>query len=247
MAENLLQHELIAAIRKWDFRPMLLMAMLFAVAVSMAGNQGFSAAFLNRIATQFGQAAKDRVSAWQRLIIRHSGDAEQASIHAVNDFFNQLHFVSDNQHWHQHDYWATPVEFLSTNGGDCEDFSIAKYFTLLELGVPDEKLRITYVKALRLHQAHMVLAYYETPDSEPLILDNLTDKIQLASHRDDLLPVYSFNGENLWMAKEHGQGRKIAGGSRRINLWRDLKVRMQQERELGYSYTANHITERKPE
>jgi len=153
-----------------------------------------------------------------------------------------MQFISDKKHWHKEDYWATPVEFLSTNGGDCEDFSIAKYFTLLEIGVPDERLRITYVKAIRLNQAHMVLAYYETPESEPLILDNLTKRIQAASQRRDLLPVYSFNGSHLWMAKERGQGRRVAGGSQRINLWRDLNVRMQKERNLGRSFTANNIT-----
>ena len=45
------------------------------------------------------------------------------------------------------------------------------------------------------------------------------------------------------MSKEKGQGRMIEGGSNRIKLWRDLKVRMKQERELGYSHTAKTITE----
>jgi len=222
-------------------RQVLFLSILFVIAISMAGNNGFTPEFLSRITSQFGQSAKNRIVEWQRLIINHKGDSEWKSIHAVNDFFNRVRFISDKKHWHRADYWATPVEFLSTNGGDCEDFSIAKYFTLREMGVPDEKLRITYVKALRLNQAHMVLAYYETPDSDPLILDNLIDKIRPASSRHDLLPVYSFNGKNLWMSKERGQGRRVAGGSQRINLWRDLNVRMQRERNLGQSYTAKNM------
>jgi len=220
------------------YRQLLFLSVLSAISISIAANNGFSPEFLSRIAAQFGQAAEERVVAWQRLIITHKGDDEWESIHAVNDFFNRMRFVSDKKHWRRADYWATPVEFLSTNGGDCEDFSIAKYFTLRELGVADEKLRITYVKALRLNQAHMVLAYYKTPDSEPMILDNLISAIRPASERRDLLPVYSFNGKNLWMSKERGQGRRVAGGSKRINLWRDLNIRMKQERELGRSYTA---------
>jgi predicted transglutaminase-like cysteine proteinase len=164
-----------------------------------------------------------------------------AWINEVNHFFNQMRFISDQQHWHRADYWATPVEFLSTSGGDCEDFSIAKYFTLRELGVSDKRLRITYVKALRLNQAHMVLAYYARPESEPLILDNLIPQIRPASERTDLLPIYSFNGNNLWMSKERGQGRKIEGGSLRINLWRDLNIRMKKERNLGLSFTAKSL------
>ena len=112
----------------------------------------------------------------------------------VNTFFNKTDFKSDISHWGKEDYWASPVELLSTNAGDCEDYSIAKYFTLMAMGVPVENLRITYVKAVKLNQAHMVLAYYAAPNEEPLILDNMTDEILPASERTDLVPVYSFNG-----------------------------------------------------
>jgi len=88
-----------------------------------------------------------------------------------------------------------------------------------------------------------VLAYYETPESDPLILDNLIKDIRPASERDDLLPVYSFNGKDLWVSKERGQGRQVSGGAGRINLWRDLKVRLKQERNLGKSYTTKKMTE----
>lgn len=224
------------------FKYPLLIFMVLSASVTVAGNAVFSPEFLNKIAQKFGSAAKERVVAWQELIEDNAGQSEWHTIHTVNNFFNRVRFISDANHWGRADYWATPVELLSTNGGDCEDFSIAKYFTLLELGVPDERLRITYVKAVKLNQAHMVLAYYETPEDEPLILDNLITKIKPASSRSDLLPVYSFNGKNLWMSKERGQGRSIQGGSQRINLWRDLTIRMKQERELGHSYTAKDMT-----
>ncbi len=223
----------------WLMRTLMLPLMLIC-GIGMAGNFGFTPAFLDSIASKFGYAAKSRLESLQQLVTEHRHDDEHRALERVNDFFNQMRFVSDRKHWRRNDYWATPVEFLSTNGGDCEDFSIAKYFTLRELGVPDEKLRITYVKALRLNQAHMVLAYYETPGSDPLILDNLIDEIRPASRRNDLLPVYSFNGRNLWMSKERGQGRKV-GASSRINLWRDLTVRMRAERHRGESYTARSM------
>lgn len=218
---------------------------MLAVSISIAGNTGFSPEFLNKIAQEFGIAAKKRIIAWQNLISNSKGNDELSDIRTVNDFFNRLRFISDQKHWKAVDYWATPVEFLSTNGGDCEDFSIAKYFTLRELGVPDERLRITYVKALELDQAHMVLAYYETPDSEPLILDNLIAAIRPASKRPDLLPVYSFNGKDLWMSKQRGRGQVIRGGSLRINLWRDLNIRLKNERNPGSSYTAESMAPEK--
>ncbi|MGY0583711.1 MAG: transglutaminase-like cysteine peptidase, partial [Paraglaciecola chathamensis] len=102
----------------------------------------------------------------------------------------------------------------------------AKYFSLKDLGVPAEKLRLMYVTATRLRQAHMVLAYYEEPNSVPLVLDNINRRILPASRRRDLLPVYSFNGDGLWLAKEQGRGQKVQQGGNN-NLWNDLNKRMQ--------------------
>ncbi|RLL55902.1 sulfate adenylyltransferase [Mariprofundus sp. EBB-1] len=215
-----------------SFKYLAFLFIVMSVSITTADNPGFSPAFLDGIAKQYGSRAKLRVIAWQRLIDEERGGNEWQLIHVVNDFFNRVKFVSDKKHWGQADYWATPVEFLATYGGDCEDFSIAKYFTLRELGVSDERLRITYVKAIKLNQAHMVLAYYENPEDEPLILDNLIPRIERASRRTDLVPVYSFNGNNLWMSKERGQqGRIVEGGAKRINLWRDLNNRMRQEKQ----------------
>ena len=145
----------------------------------------------------------------------------------VNDFFNRLRYRTDQQLWGKNDYWATPIEALGRGGADCEDYSIAKYFTLRELGIPDEKMRIMYVKALKLNAHHMVLTYYPTPGAIPLVLDNLNSKILPASQRDDLAPIYSFNGSGLWLAKERGRGQRM-GGSSRVKLWQDVKARMQR-------------------
>ena len=96
------------------------------------------------------------------------------------------------------------------------------------MGVPIEKMRIMYVKAIELDQAHMVLTYYATPDAEPVILDNLINDIKLASNRTDLVPVYSFNGDGLWLSKERGKGRRV-GSSKRIKLWQDLGLRLKRQ------------------
>ncbi len=118
------------------------------------------------------------------------------------------------------------LEFLGAAAGDCEDFSIAKYFSLRELGIDDKKLRLVYVKAIRLDQFHMVVAYYPTPSSEPVLLDNLDPEIKRASLRRDLLPIYSFNGSRLWLMKERGQG-ELAGKASRLGLWNDLRTRVE--------------------
>ena len=149
----------------------------------------------------------------------------------VNDFFNQqIYFQNDQAIWGVSDYWATPVQTMGKRTGDCEDFSIAKYITLLKLGVPSNQLRLVYVKAdvgLAKPQAHMVLAYYPTPASEPVILDNLNPEIRPASKRRDLKPVFSFNSEGLWVGNENKP--KVKKPETRLSRWRDVLIRMQAE------------------
>lgn len=199
--------------------------LILAASVVIADTVLLDAKILDYVVKQYGPMARERLVAWDALIQQGRGKPEREQLKQVNDFFNNVRFISDIKHWQQKDYWATPVEFLSTNGGDCEDFTLAKYFTLRELGVPDSKLRLTYVKAIRLNQAHMVLSYFETPDAEPLIMDNLVKDIKKASLRRDLVPVYSFNGTGLWLAKEREQG-KLVGKSSGVGRWTDVIQRM---------------------
>ncbi len=172
--------------------------------------------------------ARERLDDWQRLLQEQAGAGEIERLQAVNRFFNlRLRFRDDIELWRVNDYWATPVEALHRGAGDCEDFAIAKYFSLRQLGVPSEKLRITYVKAVRLNQAHMVLTYYAQPTATPLVLDNLIDAIEPANRRADLLPVYAFNAEGLWLPGSGG-GKQV-GDSKRLSRWQDLLKKMRAE------------------
>ena len=182
---------------------------------------------LNSIEKQYGKEARRHLISWQNLIKNDTSTTEQEKISKVNHFFNQMQFVSDETHWGVEDYWATPIEFLSSGMGDCEDFSLSKYFTLLAMGISEKKLNLTYVKALNLNQHHMVLTYFSMPGVEPLVLDNLTDAVLPASERPDLLPIYSFNGTGLWLAKQRGRG-KLVGSSSRLKRWQDLLQKMPQ-------------------
>ena len=147
------------------------------------------------------QVTRERVAQWKALVDTGSQWSDIQKLTSVNDFVNQLDFVDDSVHWKQEDYWATPLQTLVTHGGDCEDLAIAKYFTLNAMGMEEQKLRLTYVKALTINKAHMVVSYFEQPHAEPMVLDNLNSRILPASQRKDLLPVYSFNGAGLWLAK----------------------------------------------
>ena len=178
---------------------------------------------LNSISSKYGSSAKTRVEAWDSMIESSKNESLLNKIKNVNDFFNQITYKTDAAHWKQKDYWATPFEFMGTGAGDCEDYAIAKYFSLIKLGIPDDKLRITYViykKAnSRFEQAHMVLTYYHKTGAEPVILDNINRRLELASKRDDLKPVYSFNASGLWQAKNKGDTRV---GDNNLKSWKNL-------------------------
>ncbi|WP_166363742.1 cysteine protease LapG [Pseudomonas akapageensis] len=171
---------------------------------------------------------KSRIDAWQNLLATQKQLGEQDQLKVVNLFFNhQLQYEEDFDLWHVGDYWATPIEALWKKGGDCEDYAIAKYFSLRHLGVDRDKLRITYVKALRQNRAHMVLTYYSSPVAMPLVLDSLMDAIEPANQRTDLVPVYSFNGEGLWLTG--ATGSKRLGDTKRLSRWQDVLKKMKAE------------------
>ena len=179
------------------------------------------------VQAKYGARAARRVIDWRLLVQRAKAEKwnQQQALEATNRFFNRQIFMDDIKLWGQNDYWASPVEFLAAGGGDCEDFSIAKYLTLREMGIPDASLRLIYVKAVRYNQFHMVVADYATPASMPVILDNLDPTIKPANLRTDLIPVYSFNGSHLWLMKAKGQGQ-LGGSSDRLSLWSGLQKRL---------------------
>lgn len=183
---------------------------------------------LIRIERDYGALARTRADQLNRLLSEIQGKSDTQKLVAINDFFNQYQFASDQHTWGQSDYWATPFEFMHKGAGDCEDFTIAKYYALFLAGLEPEKLRMVYVKALHLNQAHMVLGYYAKPTAVPLILDNLVVKILPASLRTDLQPVYSFNGFGLWSAKQKGAGKNLRSGDNAVPEWQDLISRIER-------------------
>ena len=207
----------------------LIVSVLFLLLASAIGDF-IKSTTIAKVAKIYGEDARRRASALNSLMTSLQDATEQEKLIKVNDFFNSFRWVDDMQLWHKKDYWATRMEFIGKGAGDCEDYVIAKYFTLKQLGIPTQKLYFTYVKALRYNQDHMVLAYYDTPKSIPLILDNINGKIKIATQRTDLVPVYSFNGDSLYLAKQEGLGQAIPGGNKKQNpKWMELIDRIGKE------------------
>ncbi len=119
--------------------------------------------------------------------------AEIEKVQSVNRYFNRFQYLKDINVWKKKNYWATPKEFVTNGGGDCEDFAIAKMFHLIDLGVDSSKLMLAYGKTLPSDQDHIVLLYYKLPNSTPLVLDNNESYLEPLNERKNLKLVYAFN------------------------------------------------------
>lgn len=115
----------------------------------------------------------------------------------VNDYFNKISYKSDLNNWKTKDYWATPLEFVKAGAGDCEDYAIAKFFTLQKLGINEDKLKLIYTKLSKNNQAHIVLSYSHKPNYVPIILDNLNKKLQLSINRKDLKQMQEIENQAI--------------------------------------------------
>lgn len=179
---------------------------------------------------RYGQHASETVASWRHMLEESRALQDDEKLQAVNQFFNRrIRFSADQAVWGMPDYWATPLEFMGRAQGDCEDFAIAKYISLLLLGIPNDRLRLIYVRArfgassTLNTEAHMVLGYYVEPAGEPIILDSLLNSIRPAAARTDLTPVFSFNSQGLWVPGSPNLG---ADPTARLSRWRDVLDRI---------------------
>ncbi len=209
-----------------------IIVLTLSIALASASNSDlveklFTSKLFTYVEGLYGKKAVNNVEQWKQTIVEASSGDDWEKLNAANHFFNKnLVYKRDQEHWHQEDYWATPVESLGTGAGDCEDFAIAKYFTLKAMGMDTTKLRLMYVRALRWDEAHMVLIYNKTPKAMPLVLDNIDPKIKPASKRRDIKPVYSFNAEGLWLARGKGLGKKVKN-SKGIAKWTEVMSKIE--------------------
>ncbi|MEP4889326.1 MAG: transglutaminase-like cysteine peptidase [Aliiglaciecola sp.] len=189
--------------------------------------------FNQNVNRQYGPQRTLVAQKWQEILTQSISLSELEKLEAINTFFDEvLNYQTDQALWKKEDYWASAVETIGQGSGDCEDYATLKYFSLRLLGIDDAKLRLIYVKAKiggarsRITQAHMVLGYYATPDSEPLVLDSLISEVLPSSKRKDLIPVFSFNSEGLWS----GQSNQLVGNATsKLSKWRNLLAKTQEE------------------
>lgn len=133
--------------------------------------------------------------AWQALLTSLKGASREKQVREVNRFFNQIEYREDQSNFGMSDYWATPLEFLAF-AGDCEDYVIAKYVSLRQLGVPANDLRMVVVQDTLRDLAHAILAV--STEGGTVILDNLTNAVLPHTRISQYSPYYSVNENARW-------------------------------------------------
>lgn len=178
-----------------------------------------------KIASHYGDAAGKRYKSLMAIIDQNKERSEMERLVCVNNFFNQVPYQSDQKCWGKPDYWTTPIEMLGMGKADCEDYAIAKFFTLIEMGIPEDKLFLTYAATDNTKNKHVVLAYYEDERSVPLILDNRQLQITQEKIDKNYIPLYRFNLKHI-LTYDQGYGRKSPIDMKKIAQWESVTKRL---------------------
>jgi predicted transglutaminase-like cysteine proteinase len=133
---------------------------------------------------------------WQAVVDNLRDQDLMAQLRTINTEMNDKRYITDPVNWNLPDYWATPFQFMRKNG-DCEDYAIAKYMALRDLGVSVDDMRIVVLNDLNLRIAHAVLAVYV--NGKAYILDNQISKVVPANSIHHYQPVYSINENGWWL------------------------------------------------
>ncbi len=134
--------------------------------------------------------------AWHKFIISIRNKPRSQTIQAVNTHFNRWPYKTDNNVYGTDEYWATLGQFIK-NSGDCEDYAIAKYYTLKALGFKENEIRIVALTNPTKEKGHVVLAIYGQGDIQ--ILDNRSDLILSHKEFSNYSPLYSINQTTHWV------------------------------------------------
>jgi predicted transglutaminase-like cysteine proteinase len=151
---------------------------------------------LNRFKRDFDSSVeKPQIKKWLAFLGSLEGKSDAQKISAVNDYLNKVKFIPDSKNYGMRDYWATPAEFLS-RGGDCEDYAVTKYISLLALGVPKSKMRIAIVQDYVMNMPHALLVVYQGATTK--ILDNQNPAILDSADISRYKPIYSISQVAWW-------------------------------------------------
>jgi predicted transglutaminase-like cysteine proteinase len=199
-----------------------LFLLLFLLLSSLHAEELIDVKLENAALKKYGPFAKNRFVAINKDLLHKLKNASDIKkLNTVNTWINCIKYKSDREVYGVSDYWATLYEFVGKNAGDCEDYTIAKYYILKALGIDPHRMKFAYViyqDRRGKKSSHMVLAYFKVPNphskNDILILGNNNRLVLPASKRPDLIKVIKMiNGDTgpkskKWKKLEANMKRK---------------------------------------
>jgi predicted transglutaminase-like cysteine proteinase len=177
----------------------------------------FEKSELDHIVKSYGLRAKYRVVDYEKHMQEFEYYSKQKQLLKVNLYLNQLLPQYDDVTKKQEDYWSTPKEFLKIGYGDCEDYAIIKYFSLIRLGFDKDMLFLTTVYEKYMGGYHMVLSYFKDDNRPPLVLDNLSFRVLDIKKRKDLKVDLFINHNGIFKLQKNGKLKKVSSSSKKFN------------------------------
>jgi len=140
------------------------------------------------------------IKAWEKdIALFKELSTTRQKIEAVNNYINaRVEYRPDIEVWGKTDYWASVDETLTKGYGDCDDYAIAKYFTLKEVGFSEDDMRIVVLKDHSINQIHAVLSV--NVNGAEYILDNQSPYLRTDHQLTYYEPIYSINETRWWRA-----------------------------------------------
>lgn len=182
---------------------------IFTLHVMAQDVTNFSNLELQSVKTKYGRIAINRIADYHNNISDFKKLPTKKRYLFLNRYLNTLIPQYDAVSRGTEEYWATPKEFLARGVGDCEDYAIIKYYSLIELGFDKERLFLAPVVETFSGGGHMVLLYYYKNSKAPLVFDNLSFKVLPLSKRVDLKPKYCFNETGSYTIKQNGTKNRV--------------------------------------
>ena len=150
---------------------------------------------------RYGEQCRPRngrchVQEWRAQMNQLRSQDPMRQMQAINQWMNRIRYVEDIVNYGMVDYWATPLEFLG-HDGDCEDFAIAKYISLRELGFSMNDMRILVLNDLNLRIPHAILIVYL--NGRAFVLDNQIAQVVPTDVIRHYQPIFSINEEAWWL------------------------------------------------
>lgn len=136
----------------------------------------------------------------------------------VNLDINKVAYISDMENYDKEEHYATFDEFLR-NGGDCEDYSIAKYYTLRKMGYSPDQL-------------WLVNGYNDNGDHNILMVTGHNGFTYLmdSDYRNPYIPRYGMAFTPVGRFNEESAERfntvNFFGGTTKVKLEDDFRERL---------------------